>query len=79
MEVVASEGVVRECVRFLPESSDDTYMLYSGSRWKVTPKRVKVPYAKYIHVITSFFLSTMGLVKPRGNLPGLSGKAKYTF
>lgn len=37
MEVLAREGVVRECVSFLPKRGDDTYMLYSGSLWKVTP------------------------------------------
>ena len=79
MEVVAIMGVVRRSVRFLSKAGDETSVRYSEICWKAKPKKVKVLYAKYKHVIISAILSTTGHVKPCRNLPGLSGKAKYMF
>ena len=45
--------------------------------WKVGPKRVIVLY-RYNNVIDRGILSSAGHVKPCMNLPGPSGKAKYS-
>ena len=79
MEVVAIVGVIRCHVRFLPRTGDETCVGYNGICWNAEPKKVKVLYMKYFHIIIVTLLSTTGLVKSCRKLPGLSGKAKYMF
>ena len=46
--------------------------------WEGRPKRVTAPYLK-MQSTFEWLLSTAGHVEPCGNLPGPSGKAKYSF
>ena len=46
--------------------------------WKVGPKRVTAPYLK-LQSSFKWLLSTAGHVEPCRNLPGPSGKAKYSL
>ena len=46
--------------------------------WKDQPERVKAPYPK-LQSSFKWLLSTAGHVEPCGNLPGPSGKAKYSL
>ena len=81
-QVVASERATAQtsCVATRVRGCrtvDSIIYKVSGSVWKVTPQRVKVPYAKLLKMIRRH-LSKPEHVKFWPNLRGPSRKAKYS-